>query len=123
MMKQILTAQQLIEHYQYGSDTYSLSVVNTLTALLERIDLMSKALDLEEREHGISTNGGMWRFWAQKADELAKRNVELSDQNNQYAQVLRVIRPLLISIKHSNAEVREILESQDYDLVKVSLKV
>lgn len=58
-----------------------------LTKAQSEIAIMSKALDAEELAHGLSTTGGMWRFWRDKADEVAKENVKLrAERDRQYAE-------------------------------------
>lgn len=42
--------------------------------LTEENQLMAASLDEEERKHGLSTNGGMWRFWSQQLREYHEKS-------------------------------------------------
>lgn len=54
------------------------AAIATITALRAELKIAHAALDEEERAHGISTNGNMWRFWANEARELSAENARLT---------------------------------------------
>lgn len=47
-----------------------------LARLREENALMAASLDEEERKHGLSTNGNMWRFWSQQLREYHERRAK-----------------------------------------------
>ena len=50
--------------------------------LREENALMAASLDEEERKCGLSTNGGMWRFWARQLREYHARRAALSPETD-----------------------------------------
>lgn len=50
-----------------------------LARLKEENALMAASLDEEERKHGLSTNGGMWRLWSQQLREYHDRRKKERD--------------------------------------------
>ena len=47
-----------------------------LARLREENAIMAASLDEEERKHGLSTNGNMWRFWSQQLREYHDRRAK-----------------------------------------------
>jgi hypothetical protein len=54
----------------------SLHSADAKTAWAE-CDELRKAIDSAEIEHGLTSEGNLWRFWSAKAKELAAKNAEL----------------------------------------------
>lgn len=50
--------------------------------LREENALMAASLDEEERKCGLSTNGGMWRFWARQLREYHARRAAISPETD-----------------------------------------
>lgn len=57
----------------------------------ERDDL-AKVIDDTESHYGLSSNGNMWRFWSDKAREIAARNTELRAERDRLAAELDAAR-------------------------------
>ena len=68
----------------YPDDPSEMGVVqwvqarNAMIDAAARIEELEAANDAAEKSYRISDNGNMWRFWSDKARELAHRNAELS---------------------------------------------
>jgi multidrug efflux pump subunit AcrA (membrane-fusion protein) len=61
-------------------ETAALEAAEAITALRAQLADAQAALDAAEIEHGITSNGNLWRFWSKKASDLAKGNTTLRSQ-------------------------------------------
>ena len=53
-------------------------VVLTMNLAASRIEELEAANDAAEKSNRISDNGNLWRFWSDKANDLARKNAELA---------------------------------------------
>jgi hypothetical protein len=68
-------------------------------ALRSQLADAQAALDAAEIEHGITSNGNLWRFWAKKASDLAKGNTTLRSQLATAHQEAARVRMILQAVE------------------------
>jgi len=58
--------------------------------MVGRIEEMEAALDSAEIEHGMTSNGNLWRFWSKRACDTAKQNSALEAKLARLREALEV---------------------------------
>jgi hypothetical protein len=93
--------QERLKAHDSHPESASAQADAVIAALRAQLADAQAALDAAEIEHGITSNGNLWRFWSKKASDLAKGNTTLraqlatarADAEN-HRKALQVLRPV-----------------------------
>ncbi len=91
-------------HSQYANAADRIKV---LTA--ER-DALAHVIDNKESHYGISSNGGMWRFWADEARKVADENKALTAECDSKGKDYNALKVWYRQVRQSNAKLRAVLD-------------
>jgi len=72
--------QERLKAHDSHPESASAQADAVIAALRAQLADAQAALDAAEIEHGITSNGNLWRFWSKKASDLAKGNTTLRAQ-------------------------------------------
>jgi hypothetical protein len=120
--------QKWAETYRYGNETGDglvspAELIATLRAerdaLRAQLADAQAALDAAEIEHGITSNGNLWRFWAKKARDLAKGNTTLRAQlATARADAVRVKPLVWVNMRNETMFTAKVLGQDAYHVTK-----